>query len=682
MRDRPDNRTMSDDPIRILLIEDSMTFRHAMQGFLNEAFVENIDVLTAKTLQEGIEALAGNPDISCVLLDLMLPDSDGADTFLRLRDQGSGVPVVLLTSIEDEKMSLELIKQGAQDYLVKKHVNSDILARTVRYAIERVRAEHELAATRDQALESTRLKSQFLATMSHEMRTPMNGIVGMADLLLGTDLDSEQTEYAQTVSLCAESLLNIINDTLDFSKIEAGKLTLESIPFDLYQTTGSVVEVLAERAESKGIELVIFMDRDTPRTVRGDPARLRQVLLNLAGNAVKFTDRGTVGVRVETVTQGSAAGRLRFSVRDTGIGITPEAQAGLFEPFVQADGTTTRKFGGTGLGLAICKELVEAMGGRIGVESSLGSGSTFEFSLDLPSVEASKQDDAAQRIPANKKALIVDPSPTNTRLLEYYLKGWGVRTSLASGGQEALTALYRQVELGSPYHLILAASKLPDMDGMDLAMRIHDDSILRETRVVTICPFAQRPDSAAVRLAGVRVVLPKPVLATRLAEAVCRALDSADPGPLKAAEHASSKISEQTRLQCRVLLAEDNAVNQKLAVRLLAKLGYSADVVENGFDAVERIRNRDYDIVLMDCQMPEMDGYQATAEIRRLEGDRRRTSIIAMTANAMVGDRERCLDAGMDDYLAKPVQPAALKATLDRWALLAAQPEPAIPAGD
>ena len=673
---------MSDAPIRILLVEDSVAFRHAMQGFLDEAFVEDIDILMAKTLGEGIESLAANPDISCVLLDLMLPDSEGADTFLRLRDQGSGVPVILLTSIEDEKMSLELIKQGAQDYLVKKHVNSDMLARTVRYSIERVRAEHELAATRDKALESTRLKSQFLATMSHEMRTPMNGIVGMADLLLGTDLDSEQTEYAQTVSLCAESLLNLINDTLDFSKIEAGKLTLESIPFDVYQATGSVAEVLAERAESKGIELVIFVDRDTPRTVRGDPARLRQVLLNLVGNAVKFTDRGTVVVRVERVTEDAGARRLRFSVRDTGVGIAPEAHAALFEPFVQADGTTTRKFGGTGLGLAICKELVEAMGGRIGVESSLGSGSTFEFALDLPTVEASVQTDLAQLIPANRKALIVDPSPAGTRLLEYYLKGWNVRTSLASGGQEALAALYRQAEMGSPYHLILASSKLPDMDGMDLAMRIHDDSVLRKTRIITVCPFSQRPDSAALRLAGVRAVLAKPVLATKLAEAVRGALDSANSGPSEAAEQAGSKISEQTRLQCRVLLAEDNAVNQELAVRLLAKLGYSADVVENGLDAVERIRNRDYDIVLMDCQMPEMDGYEATAEIRRLEGEQRRTSIIAMTANAMAGDRERCLDAGMDDYLAKPVQPAALKDALDRWALQAAEPEPAIPAGD
>ena len=673
---------MSDAPIRILMIEDSLTFQRAMHGFLDQAFVEQIEVLTAKTLQEGIDCLGENQDVSCILLDLMLPDSEGIDTFLRLRDQGVSVPIVLLTAIEDENMGLELIKQGAQDYLVKRHVNSDMLARTVRHSIERVRAERELAATRDRALESTRLKSQFLATMSHEMRTPMNGIVGMADLLLGTDLDSEQTEYAQTISLCAESLLNLINDTLDFSKIEAGKLTLESIPFDLYQTTGSVVEVLAERAESKGIEMVIFVDRDTPRTVRGDPARLRQVLLNLAGNAVKFTDRGTVVVRVETVTQDTGAGRLRFSVRDTGIGITPEAQAGLFEPFVQADGTTTRKFGGTGLGLAICKQLVEAMGGSIGVESSLGSGSTFEFSLDLPTVEASEPYDVAQHIPANRKALIVDPNPTNTRLLEYYLKSWNLRTSLASGGQEALAALYRQAESGSPYHLILIASKLADMEGMDLAMRIHDDSLLRGTRIIAVCPFSQRPDSAALRLAGVRVVLPKPVLATKLAEAVCSALDSTDSGPSKTAEHTSSRISEQARLQCRVLLAEDNAVNQKLAVRLLAKLGYSADVVENGLDAVERVRNRDYDIVLMDCQMPEMDGYQATAEIRRLEGDRRRTSIIAMTANAMVGDRERCLDAGMDDYLAKPVQPAALKTTLDRWALRAAETEPAIPSGD
>ncbi len=666
---------MADDPIRILLIEDSLTFQSAILGFLDQAFAEELDVLTAKTLQGGIESLDANDKIACILLDLNLPDSEGPDTFQRLREQTPSIPIVLLAGIEDEKLGLDLIKQGAQDYLVKKHVNGDIVARSVRYAIERERSERELAATRDDALESTRLKSQFLATMSHEMRTPMNGIVGMAGLLLGTELDSEQTEYAQTISLCAESLLNLINDTLDFSKIEAGKLTLESIPFDLYETAGSAMEVLAERAESKGIELVIFVDRNVPRTVRGDPARLRQVLLNLAGNAVKFTDRGTVVVRVESVEHHHGPRVLRFSVRDTGVGIAPEAHAGLFEPFIQADGTTTRKFGGTGLGLAICKELVEAMGGHISVESSLGSGSTFEFTIELPPVNSPEHTDLGELIPANRKALIVDANPTGSKLLEYYLKGWNVRTSLASGGQEALTVLYRQAELGSPYHLVLAECKLPDIDGMELAARIHGDSALADTRVIVVCPFSERPDSAALRLARVRAVLPKPVLATKLAEAVGRAFDP-HGFEAPASGKKQAKISDETRRQCRVLLAEDNAVNQKLAVRLLAKLGYSADVVENGIDAVERVRNRDYDIVLMDCQMPEMDGYEATEEIRRMEGEQRRTSIIAMTANAMAGDREKCLEAGMDDYLAKPVQPAALKATLDRWALRVAEPEP------
>ena len=609
---------MTDDPIRILLIEDSLTFQRAMLGFLDEAFVEELDVMTATTLQEGIASLAANEDISCILLDLNLPDSEGPDTFQRLREHNPNIPIVLLTGIEDEKLGLDLIKQGAQDYLVKKHVNSDMMARAVRYAIERVRAERELAASRDDALKSTRLKSQFLATMSHEMRTPMNGIVGMAGLLLGTELDSEQTEYAQTIDLCAESLLSLINDTLDFSKIEAGKLTFESIPFDLYQTAGSAIEVLAERAESKGIELVIFVDRDVPRTVRGDPARLRQVLLNLVGNAVKFTDRGTVVVRVEVVEDDSGSLLLRFSVRDTGVGIAPEARADLFEPFVQADGTTTRRFGGTGLGLAICKELVEAMGGHISVESSLGSGSTFEFTIELPAVNSPEHTDLGALIPANRKALIVDANPTGSKLLEYYLKGWNVRTSLASGGQEALTALYRAAELGSPYHLVLAEFNLPDIDGMELATRIHDDSTLDDTRVIVVCPFSERPDSAALRLARVRAVLSKPVLATKLAEAVGRAFES-DGSEAPASGENQPTISDETRRQCRVLLAEDNAVNQKLAVRLLAKLGYSADVVENGVDAVERVRNRDYDIVLMDCQMPEMDGYEATREIRRIE---------------------------------------------------------------
>jgi signal transduction histidine kinase len=658
---------MNDDTLQILLIEDSATFRRAVAGFLEEAFQGRVDLETAGTLTEGLERLQSPEHVSVVLLDLILPDSEGIEGFQKLHAQRPDVPVVVLTGLEDEQLGLEMVKQGAQDYLIKKHVNSDTLHRTLCYAVERSRAEYQSSMTRTKAVRSTELKSQFLATMSHEMRTPMNGIVGMSGLLLGTNLDSEQREYAQTISLCAESLLNLINDILDFSKIEAGKLTFESIAFDLREMIGSAAEMIAERAESKGVELVVFIERDVPTIVRGDPTRLRQVLLNLVSNAVKFTDRGTVVVRAERQRETDKDFTLRFSVRDTGMGIPPEAQAELFSPFVQADGSTTRKFGGTGLGLAICKQLVEGMKGQIEVESSPGSGSTFSFALPLEKPETQKKEPAQINF-ENVRAVIVDHSPANTEVLQYHLKSWKVRTTVATTGQEALTKLYHQAKIGSPYELALIDTGLADMSGVELAQRIHDDPALRNTSVILMCPFTNRPDSAALRLARVSGLLAKPILFPKLTTAVQRALDPSTKAQLIEDSDAKAPLTDQTRRECRVLLAEDNAVNQKLAVRLLDKFGYSAEVVENGIDAVDRVRHSSYDLILMDCQMPEMDGYQATTEIRKLEGISRHTSIIAMTANAMTGDREKCLEAGMDDYLAKPVQPAALKAALDYWA--------------
>ena len=658
---------MNDKTLRILLIEDSATFRRAVAGFLEGAFQGQVELETAATLTAGLERLRSSERLSVVLLDLILPDSEGMEGFLRVCAQRPDVPVVVLTGLDDEQLGLEIVKQGAQDYLIKKHVNSETLRRTLTYAVERSRAEYQLSLTRNEAVEATRLKSQFLATMSHEMRTPMNGIVGMSGLLLGTRLDSEQLEYAQTISLCAESLLNLINDILDFSKIEAGKLTFESIDFDLHETVGASVEVLAERAEAKGIELAALIEHDVPALVRGDPSRLRQVLLNLVSNAVKFTDRGTVVVRAQLQREESKEFRLRFSVRDTGMGIPPEAQDELFDPFVQADGSTTRKFGGTGLGLAICKQLVEGMNGEIEVESSLRSGSTFSFALPLEKPRTQQEEPV--RINFEKtRALIVDSSPTNAEVLQYHLKSWKVRPAATTSGQEALAKLYQQSKIGSPYELALIDTGLPDMKGTELAQRIHDDPELLKTSVILLCPFTNRPDSAALRLARVSSALAKPILLPRLLNAVQMALDPSRKGSVIEDPRVESSLSEQTRRECKVLLAEDNAVNQKLAVRLLDKLGYSADVVENGVDAVDRVRHGHYDMVLMDCQMPEMDGYRATAEIRRLEGTAGSTSIIAMTANAMDGDRKKCLDAGMDDYLAKPVQPDALKTVLDYWA--------------
>ena len=668
---------MSDQPVRVLLIEDSSTFRAAIRGFLAGTFLGPVEIIAADCLAKAKEFLQESQQVDVVLLDLMLPDSEGPQTFQRVQSAAGSLPIVLLTGVDDEEMGFRLIQQGAQDYLVKNQVNRDSLARALRYAIERAGAERQLTDARDAELESARLKSQFLAMMSHEIRTPMNGLIGMANLLRDTDLDAEQQEYARTVSICAESLLALLDDILDFSKIEAGKLTFESVPFDLHEVAGQAVELLAERAKSKGIELVILIEDSVPRWAQGDPGRLRQVLVNLIGNAVKFTDNGSVALRAECKTQPGEDVVVKFSVRDTGVGIAPEAQKTLFRPFIQADSTTTRRYGGTGLGLAISKQLVAGMGGQIGVESSLGSGSTFWFTIELGEAQRSAQ--VRQPLPelADRRVLVVDRHPANSEVMQYYLKSWKLRPTLATSGNSALALLYKKAESGVPYDLAVIDDDLPDVKGLELARTMHSDQTLARTPVVLLCPFGDRLDPSMARLAGVTSVLSKPFLRDRLLKALTRLFAPTDAAegselqqPMKKASHAGSSSGERS-----ILLAEDNAVNQMLVLRLLEKIGYRADVVENGLDAVDRVRGGRYDLVLMDCQMPEMDGYQATAEIRRLEAGQRHTNIVAVTANAMLGDREKCLKAGMDDYLSKPIQLAQLKSVLERWSQVASGKE-------